>query len=124
MSMNVNSRINFGNKNYKKLSQKLTKISRNIFETKIRLYEPTKINKNQRVVLFFAPNEMQQAAFEGAKQNEILRKTINMYIRLIRNEAKGNAITGRLVIDDRWFCNTLERVGYEILALCYHVAVT
>ena len=47
-----------------------------------------------------------------------------MYIRLIRNEAKGNAITGRLVIDDRWFCNTLERVGYEILALCYHVAVT
>ena len=47
-----------------------------------------------------------------------------MYIRLIRNEAKGNAITGRLVIDGRWFCNTLERVGYEILALCYHVAVT
>ena len=122
--MNVNSRINFGNKNYKKLSQKLTKISRNIFETKIRLYEPTKINKNQRVVLFFAPNEMQQAAFEGAKQNEILRKTINMYIRLIRNEAKGNAIAGRLVVDGRWFCDTLERVGYEILALCYHIAVT
>ena len=69
--MNVNSRINFGNKNFRiyrsseceirRLSQKLTKISRNIFETKIRLYEPTKINKNQRVVLFFAPNEMQQA---------------------------------------------------------------
>ena len=47
-----------------------------------------------------------------------------MYIRLIRNEAKGNAITGRLVINGRWFCNTLKRVGYEILALCYHVAVT
>ena len=47
-----------------------------------------------------------------------------MYIRLIRNEAKGNAITGRLVIDGRWFCNTLERKGYEILALCYHVCVT
>ena len=47
-----------------------------------------------------------------------------MYIRLIRNEAKGNAITGRLVIDGRWFCNTLERKGYEILALCYHVQVT
>ena len=47
-----------------------------------------------------------------------------MYIRLIRNEAKGNAITGRLVIDGRWFCNTLERVGYEILALCYRVQVT
>ena len=47
-----------------------------------------------------------------------------MYIRLIRNEAKGNAITGRLVIDGRWYCNTLERVGYQIPALCYHVAVT
>ena len=47
-----------------------------------------------------------------------------MYIRLIRNEAKGNAITGRLVIDGRWFCNTLERVGYKIPALCYPVRVT
>ena len=47
-----------------------------------------------------------------------------MYIRLIRNEAKRDAITGRLVIDGRWFCNTLERKGVEIPALCYHVAVT
>jgi hypothetical protein len=47
-----------------------------------------------------------------------------MYLKLIRNKAKGNAITGRLVIDGRWFCNTLERKGYEILALCYRVAVT
>ena len=47
-----------------------------------------------------------------------------MYIRLIRNKPQGNAITGRLVINGRWFCYTLERVGYEILALCYHVAVT
>ena len=47
-----------------------------------------------------------------------------MYIRLIRNEAKGNAITGRLVINGRWFCNTIERVGYQIPALCYHIAVT
>ena len=47
-----------------------------------------------------------------------------MYIRLIRNEAKGDAITGRLVIDGKWFCNTLERKGVEILPLCYHVAVT
>ena len=47
-----------------------------------------------------------------------------MYIRLIRNKAKGNAITGRLVVDGRWFCNTLERKGYEILALCYRIAVT
>ena len=47
-----------------------------------------------------------------------------MYIRLIRNKPKGNAITGRLVIDGRWFCNTMERVGYQIPALCYHVTVT
>ena len=47
-----------------------------------------------------------------------------MYIRLIRNEARGNAITGRMVIDGRWYCNTLERKGVEIPALCYHVAVT
>ena len=47
-----------------------------------------------------------------------------MYIKLIRNQAKGTAITGRLVIDGRWYCNTLERVGYQIPALCYHVAVT
>ena len=47
-----------------------------------------------------------------------------MYIRLIRNKPQGNAITGRLVIDGRWFCNTLERVGYQIPALCYHIAVT
>ena len=47
-----------------------------------------------------------------------------MYIRLIRNKPQGNAITGRLVIDGRWFCNTLERVGYQIPALCYHVSVT
>ena len=47
-----------------------------------------------------------------------------MYIKLIRNKPQGNAITGRLVIDGRWYCNTLERVDYQIPALCYHVAVT
>ena len=47
-----------------------------------------------------------------------------MYIRLIRNQPKGNAITGRLVIDGRWFCDTLERVGYQIPALCYPIRVT
>ena len=47
-----------------------------------------------------------------------------MLIKLIRNQPKGSAITGRLVINGRWFCNTLERVGYQIPALCYHVAVT
>ena len=49
---------------------------------------------------------------------------ILMYLKLIRNQPKGSAITGRLVIDGRWFCNTLERKGYEILALCYPVRVT
>ena len=47
-----------------------------------------------------------------------------MLITLIRNQPQGNSITGRLVIDGRWFCNTLERVGYQILTLCYHVTVT
>ena len=47
-----------------------------------------------------------------------------MYIHLYRNQPQGNSITGRLVIDGRWFCNTLERVGYQIPALCYHSAVT
>ena len=47
-----------------------------------------------------------------------------MYIKLIRNEPRGNALTGRIVINGRWFCDTLERVGYQIPALCYHVAVT
>ena len=47
-----------------------------------------------------------------------------MYIQLIRNQPKANAITGRLIINGRWFCNTLERVGYQIPALCYHIAVT
>ena len=47
-----------------------------------------------------------------------------MYIRLIRNQPQASAITGRLIINGRWFCNTLERVGYQIPALCYHVAIT
>ena len=47
-----------------------------------------------------------------------------MYIRLYRNQSSGTAITGRLVINGRFFCNTLERKGYEIPALCYPVRVT
>ena len=47
-----------------------------------------------------------------------------MYIQLIRNQPQGSAITGRLVINGRWFCYTLERVGYQIPALCYHLTVT
>ena len=47
-----------------------------------------------------------------------------MYLKLIRNKPQGHAIRGRLIIDGRWFCNTLERVGYQIPALCYPVKVT
>ena len=47
-----------------------------------------------------------------------------MYLQLIRNQPQGNAITGRLIIDGTFFCDTLERKGYQILPLCYHVAVT
>ena len=47
-----------------------------------------------------------------------------MYIQLIRNKPQGNAITGRMVVDGKWFCNTLERNGVEIPALCYHICVT
>ena len=47
-----------------------------------------------------------------------------MYICLQRNQPQGHAITGRLIIDGTFFCNTLERKGYQILALCYHVSVT
>ena len=47
-----------------------------------------------------------------------------MYIRLIRNTPQASAITGRLVINGRFFCNTLERVGYQIPAICYPIRVT
>ena len=47
-----------------------------------------------------------------------------MYLQLIRNKPQGHAITGRLIIDGTFFCNTLERKGYQILPLFYHVAVT
>ena len=83
----------------------------------------TKIIKNQGYILLLWQKNIARY-ISAQQQNYILRNDANMYIRLIRNEAKGNAITGRLVIDGRWFCNTLERKGYEILALCYHVCVT
>ena len=47
-----------------------------------------------------------------------------MYLKLFRNMPQGSAISGRLVIDGRYFCNTLERVGYQIPAICYSVRVT
>ena len=47
-----------------------------------------------------------------------------MYLQLIRNNPQGAAISGRLIINGRWFCNTLERVGYQIPAICYPMRVT
>ena len=47
-----------------------------------------------------------------------------MYIKLIRNQPQGTAITGRLVIDGRYFCDTMERVGCQIPAICYPIRVT
>lgn len=47
-----------------------------------------------------------------------------MYIHLYRNAPQASAITGRLVINGRFFCNTMERVGYQIPAICYPIRVT
>lgn len=47
-----------------------------------------------------------------------------MYLKLIRNQPQGSAITGRLFINDHYFCNTLERVGYEIPPSSYPILVT
>ena len=47
-----------------------------------------------------------------------------MYLKLIRNQPQGSAITGRLFIHDHYFCDTLERVGYEIPPSSYPVLVT
>ena len=47
-----------------------------------------------------------------------------MYLQLIRNKPQATAITGRLIINGRWFCNTMERVGYQIPAICYPIRVT
>lgn len=49
---------------------------------------------------------------------------IIMYLKLIRNQPQGSAITGRLFIHDHYFCDTLERVGYEIPPSSYPILVT
>ena len=83
---------------------------------------PIKIIKNQGDILLLWQKNI--ARYISAQQQNYILRNDAMYIRLIRNKAKGNAITGRLVIDGRWFCYTLERKGVEIPALCYHVGVT
>ena len=48
-----------------------------------------------------------------------------MYIRLIRNKPQGNAITGRLIIDDgQLTLDTLEPWQYAIPAGCYRLRLT
>ena len=48
-----------------------------------------------------------------------------MYIRLIRNKPQGNAITGRLIVDDgQLTLDTLEPWQYAIPAGCYRLRLT
>ena len=47
-----------------------------------------------------------------------------MYIRLIRNEPQGNAITGRMLVDGQWCCDTLEHWEYAIPKGFYRVRLT
>ena len=47
-----------------------------------------------------------------------------MLLRLQRQAPTGAAIHGKLYIDGTYFCDTLERVGVQIPALWYTVAVT
>ena len=67
------------------------------------------------------------------QQNYILRNDVNMYIRLIRNEAKGKAITGRLMVDCekvsefqsvKLEMDTLEHLDYAIPTGFYRVRLT
>ena len=47
-----------------------------------------------------------------------------MYICLQRNQPKGNVLTGRLLIDDAFACDTLEHWQYAIPAGFYRVRLT
>ena len=48
-----------------------------------------------------------------------------MYIQLIRNKAKGNAITGRLIVDNgQLIVDTLEHLQYAIPTGFYRVRLT
>ena len=48
-----------------------------------------------------------------------------MYIQLIRNKAKGNAITGRLIVDNgQLTVDTLEHLQYAIPTGFYRVRLT
>lgn len=47
-----------------------------------------------------------------------------MLLKLIRKKPQGNAIYGELLIDNRWFCSTLERTDVAIPAGFYPVTLT
>lgn len=47
-----------------------------------------------------------------------------MHIRLIRNQPQGNVLTGRLLIEDTFACDTLEHWQYAIPAGFYRVRLT
>ena len=47
-----------------------------------------------------------------------------MILKLIRKQPQGNAICGELLIDNRWFCSTLERTDVAIPAGFYPVTLT
>jgi hypothetical protein len=47
-----------------------------------------------------------------------------MLIKLIRNEPQGNALTGKLYVDNEYFCDTLEPWQYAIPAGCYRLRLT
>lgn len=47
-----------------------------------------------------------------------------MYLELIRNQPQGNVLTGRLLIDDTFACDTLEHWQYAIPAGFYRVRLT
>ena len=47
-----------------------------------------------------------------------------MKLTLVRGSVQGEALPGKLYIDGRLWCLTLERSGVEILALWYTVSVT
>ncbi len=47
-----------------------------------------------------------------------------MILKIIRKKPQGNAICGELLIDNRWFCSTLERTDVAIPAGFYPVTLT
>ena len=47
-----------------------------------------------------------------------------MILKLIRKQPQGNALCGELLIDNHWFCSTLERTDVAIPAGFYPVTLT